>query len=1015
MLSQQVPGWVLITVALGSNPSDTGPGDDGRFRADYRQLVDQGLGVIVRLNHGYAPYGTIPYEHQYDDFARRCANFVRISRGCHIWVIGNEPNHPIEWPGADWDWTAVPPRPKSPAKVGQAITPARYASCYRKVRAAIHAVPGHEADQVLVAAVAPWNNLTTYEGNPDGDWVRYFADVLNLLGPDDCDGIALHTYTHGSDPAFIHSPAKVGDARYSQRHWHFRAFEDFMGAIPAHMRHLPVYITETDQGDDPWRDENSGWVREAYRAINDWNRAEKQKIRALLLYRWPRVPGDRWYIEGKEGVIEDFRQALTSRFRWIATAPEEVLVKLAQDLARLQDQVEELQPSLQQLAEQDRSLSGLEQTATDLATQADQLTTVQQQLAELEGQVSQLEAELPAEDTIARPPLEDVRNALPRHPLRTYPTRSVSDIRRVIVHHTATRADITPQLIAQFQVNQGLPGIKYHYVISANGTIYWTQPLEAVVAQTAVDEVNADGVAVTFIGSFTHTVPTDAQMSSAARLIAWLLYSLNLDLGAVFGRSELDDSDVSKSPGQQWLDGQRYKETLLAQVQAILEAAGVADPAEVRRLRQRVRELEAKVAELEPLAAQVQPLQQRVQELEGTVAQQKADLDRLAAENSQLLAENARLWTIVRNLQGGAVERPPVVDVVDSLPKHPTLRYEKRTEPITKIVVHHTDTPRYFTVEQIAQYHVWGVRRDARGNLVKGEWPGIGYHYVIAPDGTIYWTNRHETRSYHVGHANNYSLGISLIGRFLKRNHNGQPIPADEQLPTAEQMRSISQLIAWLMQELKITSIEHVVGHKELSDTTCPGDQWLKGVRWKDTLHKQVRQVARGWDKPVDHMLLFWDHGTLWAETDFRNAQDYIAHFRPTITFSPADAMVAKHVTIVGGEAGVSWADENDIRNSGSEVHRLAGANEAETKAMLDDLVQKNTPYPGAPTPETEGEGGPEEEGGPAPAPGSAVDEWTVPDDWAATRRVAAQPPAPAPRRVKVDPTVIPTPEGAES
>ena len=54
------------------------------------------------------------------------------------------------------------------------------------------------------------------------------------------------------------------------------------------------------------------------------------------------------------------------------------------------------------------------------------------------------------------------------------------------------------------------------------------------------------------------------------------------------------------------------------------------------------------------------------------------------------------------------------------------------------IVIHHTDTPKNFTVTQIAQYHVYGERKDTDGNLIKGPWPGIGYHFVIAANGTIY-------------------------------------------------------------------------------------------------------------------------------------------------------------------------------------------------------------------------------------------------------------------------------------
>ena len=46
---------------------------------------------------------------------------------------------------------------------------------------AIHALPGHAQDEVLIAGSGPWNNELKYQGNPNGDWITYFTDVLSLL------------------------------------------------------------------------------------------------------------------------------------------------------------------------------------------------------------------------------------------------------------------------------------------------------------------------------------------------------------------------------------------------------------------------------------------------------------------------------------------------------------------------------------------------------------------------------------------------------------------------------------------------------------------------------------------------------------------------------------------------------------------------------------------------------------------------------------------------------------------
>ena len=72
---------------------------------DYSAYADRGLGIIARLNHGYEPDGTLPHSSLYEAYARRVANFVATSRGCKIWVIGNEMNYAIERPGVKVDWS----------------------------------------------------------------------------------------------------------------------------------------------------------------------------------------------------------------------------------------------------------------------------------------------------------------------------------------------------------------------------------------------------------------------------------------------------------------------------------------------------------------------------------------------------------------------------------------------------------------------------------------------------------------------------------------------------------------------------------------------------------------------------------------------------------------------------------------------------------------------------------------------------------------------------------------------
>ena len=294
MVEKNKQGWVLVTEELGADPG--GPGGP-----DYSNLSNQGLGVIVRLNHGYGDKGTIPRSNRYDDFAQRCGNFVAGSKGCHIWIIGNEPNLALERPGGPG---------------GEVITPELYARCYKKCRDNIRSRPGRENDQIVVAAAGPWNIDTKYPENPSGDWVKYFRHILDRLAGQ-CDALAVHTYTNGYALDFITNDYWQGAPGYTHLRYQFRSYVDFMNTIPEELRSLPVYLTETDQNLE-WKDEpGSQWVQTAYQEINRWNsESANQPIQALILYRWPLVHDQpQWAISTRPQIITDFKAAMNHDYR----------------------------------------------------------------------------------------------------------------------------------------------------------------------------------------------------------------------------------------------------------------------------------------------------------------------------------------------------------------------------------------------------------------------------------------------------------------------------------------------------------------------------------------------------------------------------------------------------------------------------------------------------------------------------------------------------------------------------
>jgi hypothetical protein len=263
------------------------------------------LTPIVRLNNGYGSAGSIPFAAQYDAFAQQCAAFIAGSQGAQIWVIGNETNSGWERPG------------NSDGNGGEVITTAQYAQCFVKCRAAIKKLPGHTDDWSVPSAPAPWNPQTTDSGNSNGDWVKYFQDVLNQCVQLNAkpDALAIHTYTHGLDPSLV-TISHPMEPPFQNSQFEFRAYRDFLSAVPSSLKSLPVLITETQA--QFWQDSNVGWIQTSFKEIDDWNSAQSnQPIQALCLFRWQDLPGnpDGWSISNRRALVNDLRAALQNDYR----------------------------------------------------------------------------------------------------------------------------------------------------------------------------------------------------------------------------------------------------------------------------------------------------------------------------------------------------------------------------------------------------------------------------------------------------------------------------------------------------------------------------------------------------------------------------------------------------------------------------------------------------------------------------------------------------------------------------
>lgn len=537
------------------------------------------------------------------------------------------------------------------------------------------------------------------------------------------------------------------------------------------------------------------------------------------------------------------------------------------------------------------------QLQTRVAQLQGELAEARQALARTQAELAQARATGGAVPSRAqRPAIQDLTSSLPRHQTNQYPTRSLSQIQQIVIHHTAVAASVGAERIAKIHVDQGRPGITYHYFLTGDGTIEQTNALTTVSEHTPGHSQNS--IAVAFAGDFTAVIPTDQQLRSGGELLAFLLRDLNLPVQAIHGASELVNT---QSPGLQWKEGRNWKALLLNEVDRVLASAPATSGAG------------ATPAVPTGVAAngRVAALQQRITELETELALARAAAT-AGPDGGAIPASSA------------SVARPNIQDVVGQLPRHPAKQYANRPlNQIKELVVHHSAIPASVTAQRIADYQV-----------SKQDWPGIGYHFYVTADGTIQQTNDLETVAFHVSGFNPTTVGVCLAGDFTLNP------------PTAAQITASAHLLAWLADELNLP-LQAIKSHKDYMATQCPGQQWDTGARWRDQLFQTIQDILAGVGpagvsrdgKPLKHALLFWQTLDDWARQDLLGAVNYIGRFRPFITFSPAEAIEAEYVTIVGGPLGVSPETEANLRAAGCRVERIAGATFAETRQILDQLA----------------------------------------------------------------------------
>lgn len=126
------------------------------------------------------------------------------------------------------------------------------------------------------------------------------------------------------------------------------------------------------------------------------------------------------------------------------------------------------------------------------------------------------------------PPIINKVDVLPKHPTKKFYTRTLDQIQRIAIHHSAGDNQDEEDYARYHVYSKNWPGIGYHYVIRENGTIVQTNYLTTICYN--VDSGNTPTVGICLSGDFSKRKPSQAQLDSLGKLIRHLRRTLKKDL-----------------------------------------------------------------------------------------------------------------------------------------------------------------------------------------------------------------------------------------------------------------------------------------------------------------------------------------------------------------------------------------------------------------------------------------------------------------------------------------------------
>ena len=143
------------------------------------------------------------------------------------------------------------------------------------------------------------------------------------------------------------------------------------------------------------------------------------------------------------------------------------------------------------------------------------------------------------------------------------------------------------------------------------------------------------------------------------------------------------------------------------------------------------------------------------------------------------------------------------------------------TRPRTDYIVLHHAAAITCTAQQVDNWH--------KGN----GWTGIGYHFFIRKDGSIYRGRPEWATGAHASGKNSISMGVCVEGNY----------ETEKTMPQA-QKTALKELLTYLKGKYPTAGIK---GHREVGATGCPGKYYpfeeMK-AHWNNTTNKESEELT---------------------------------------------------------------------------------------------------------------------------------------------------------------------------